>query len=202
MKKNRILIIAICSILLLLMLFSVPQIWNSFFVMELNDIDEYINNKYIDYNHGEISKSFFDEYVCLGEYIDAAFHFCDGEKMIVFGYNRQFVKTMYVLDVCYEEDSFNAVLNKFTNDKQFIYLDHRNPNTGYGFEEYCIVNDTLEHSNSAASVFIDSYHKTIRYAFVYDKDCGSSIAYDIALTLDIPENSNKNDLIFDYSKIN
>lgn len=196
MKKKRTLVIAICSILIILILFNIPQIWNSCFVMTRNDIDEYINNEYINYNHGEIAKSFFDDFVCLGNYIDAAFYFCDGEKRIVFGYNRQFVKTMYVLDVCYEENDFNAVSNELINDKQFIYLDHRNPYTGYGFEEYCIVNDTLKHSNSAASVFVDSYHKTIRYAFVYDEDCGSSIAYDIAITLNIPENTNKNDLIF------
>ena len=166
--------------------------------MTQNDIYKYINNEYINYNHGETAKSFFDDYVCLDKYLNANFHFCDGEKMIVFGYNRQFVKTMYVLDVCYEENDFNAISNELINDKQFVYLDHRNPQTGYGFEEYCIVNDTLKHSNSAASIFIDSYHKTIRYAFVYNEICGSSIAYDIAITLNIPENSNKNDLIFDY----
>ena len=196
---KKILVIAICSILTLWVLFNIPLMYNSCFVMERNDIDEYINNKYVNYNHGEIAKSFFDDYVYLGEYIDAAFHFYDGEKSIVFGYNKQFVKTMYVLDVWYEEDVFNTLSNKFTNNKQFVYLDQRNPYTGYGFEEYCIVNDTLKHSNSAASIFVDSYHKTIRYAFVYDED-SIGLAYDIEITLDIPENSSKNDLIFNYSK--
>lgn len=182
-----------------MILLSIPQIWNSFFVETQNDLDKYISNEYIDYNHGKEAKKFFDKYASISEYLDANFYFCDGEKKIVFGYNRQFVKTMYVLDVRYEENTFNDILSDLIDGKQFVYLDHRNPQKEYyGFEEYCIINDTLKQSNSAASIFVDSYHKTIRYAFVYNEICGNSVAYDIAITLNIPENSNKNDLIFDY----
>lgn len=193
MKK----VIAICLIFILLILFNIPQIWNSFFVETQNGLDKYISNEYVDYNYGEMAASFFDNYACLGEYLEANFHFCDGEKKIVFGYNRQFIKTMYVLDVRYEENEFNTISLEFIDDKQFVYLDQRNPYSGYGFEEYCVVNDMLKQSNSAASIFVDSYHKTIRYAFVYNESCGNSLAYDIAITLDLPDNSNENDLIFD-----
>lgn len=196
MKKK--LVIAICFLFVLFILFNIPQIWNLWFVETQNDIDKYISNEYINYNHGEIAKKFFDEYVCLDKYIDAAFHYCDGERKIVFGYNRQFVKTMYILDVYYKEDVFNALLNELIDNKQFIYLDHRNPKSGYGFEEYCLVNNMLKQYDSAASIFVDSHYKTIRYAFVYDETCGNTIGYDIAITLSIPENSNENDLIFDY----
>ena len=196
MKKK--LVIVICSIFIFLLLFNIPHIWNSFFVETQNDIDKYISEEYINYNHGEKANNFFDKYASISKYLDANFHFCDGEKKIVFGYNRQFVKTMYVLDVRYEENDFNAILPELIDGKQFVYLDHRNPQTGYGFEEYCIVSDTLKQYGSAASIFVDSYHKTIRYAFVQDEICGDSIAYDIAITLNIPDNSNKNDLIFDY----
>ena len=190
--------IAICFIFVFFILINIPQIWNLWFVKTQSGIEKYISNEYVNYNYGEISKSFFDEYVCLDKYIDADFHYCDGEKKMVFGYNRQFVKTMYILDVYYEEDVFISILNELIDIKQFIYLDHRNPKTGYGFEEYCLVNDLLKQSNSAASIFVDSHHKTIRYAFVYDENCGNTIAYDIAITLNIPENSNEDDLIFYY----
>ena len=62
MKKNKTLVIIICSILVVLILFNIPQIWNSCFVMKRNDIEAYINNEYINYNHGEIAKSFFDDF--------------------------------------------------------------------------------------------------------------------------------------------
>ena len=195
MKKVK---IAICLICGLFILINIPNAWNLWFVQTENDIEKYISNEYINYNYGEISKKFFEEYVCLDEYIDADFHYCDGGKKIVFGYNRQFVKSMFVLDVYYEEDVFTSVLNDLIDNKQFVYLDQRSPKTGYGFEEYCLVNDMLKQSNSAASIFVDSNNKTIRYAFVCDETCGNSIAYDIAITLNIPENSNENDLIFDY----
>lgn len=197
MKKQKIAICLICGFFILI---NIPSAWNLWFVQTENDIEKYISNEYINYNYGEIAKKFFEEYVCLDEYIDADFHYCDGEKRIVFGYNRQFVKSMFVLDVYYEEDVFTSVLNDLIDNKQFVYLDQRSPKTGCGFEEYCLVNDMLKQSNSAASIFVDSNNKTIRYAFVYDETCGNSIAYDIAITLNIPENSNENDLIFDYSE--
>ena len=195
---KRIFKIAISFMLVFFILINIPKIWNLWFVKTQNDIEKYISGEYIDYNHGELSKIFFDEYVCLDKYIDADFHYCDGEKKIVFGYNRQFVKTMYILDVYYDENVFISILNELINNKQFVYLDQRNPKTGYGFEEYCLINDMLKQSNSAASIFVDSHHKTIRYAFVYDETCGDTITYDIAITLNLPENSNESDLIFDY----
>ena len=197
MRRNRKTIGCICVILTFLALFNIPRIWNSWFVMKRNDINEYLNNEYVNYNRGELAKEFFEEYVCLEEYIEADFHFCDGEKMIVV-HNRSSVKTMYVLDVYYEEEFFNVLLSELTNDKQLVYLDQRNPFTGYGFEEYCLVNDKLKQFNSAASIFVDSRHNTIRYAFVYDEECGMMLALDIALTLNLPENSNEDDLIFEY----
>lgn len=190
--------IAISFILVFFILINIPKVWNLWFVKTQTDIEKYISGEYINYNHGETAKKFFDEYVCLDKYIDADFHYCDGEKKIVFGYNRQFVKTIYILDVYYDENVFISILNELINNKHFVYLDQRNPKKGYGFEEYCLINDMLKQSNSAASIFVDSDHKTIRYAFVYDETCGDTIAYDIAITLNLPENSNENDLIFDY----
>lgn len=203
MKKKLIccisLIGCISIVASLLLFFSFPTIWNSC-IKETHDVNDFISENYVDYNGGESAKQFFDEYANLEEYRDIAFHYCDGDKIITWYY--AYSKTMFALDVWYDEEMFFEVVDTILKDTERTTLYDKNY-TYDGFYEYIVTREDALYVNNYAAFYIDVKHHTIRYFFLYNVPHAPMEITDLSMysdfTWDIPLNHNEEDWVFDYS---
>lgn len=199
--KNKQIIICV-SVFLLILLVAFPPIWNAC-IKETHNAQDFLNGNYQSFNGGEEAKRFFDEYAYTQKYKDIAFHYYDGNKQISFYY--AWVKTIFVLDVWYEEDIFFNVVDEILADTDSKILYPQNYEYDGFYNAYTITkNDNLYVDNYAA-FYIDVNHHTIRYFFVYDIPHDPGAVTDLGMysdfTISIPWNRGPDNMVFDYSDI-
>lgn len=200
MKKKFIWFISI--VVSLLLVFSFPTIWNSC-IKETHDANDFLSGNYVDYNGGKSAKQFFDEYANLEKYKDIDFHYCDGDRKITFSF--AYTKTMFALDVWYDEDIFFEVIDTILKDTDSTTLYNSNYTcNGFG-DSYIITREDDLYIDNYAAFFVDVTHHTIRFFFLYNVPHKPMEITDLRMytdfTMDIPWNTNEKNWIFDYSDI-
>ena len=158
---KREMIIVVSSIALILIIALCIHI-NNANIPDVRDKDAFLSDEYAGYNHGEDAKEFFDSYADTGEYKDLSFYYHDGEKLIQLFLKSKFKGwTVFMLDVCYEEDQFYQIADTVLDEVGETQL----KNSVDNWCEYKIVkNDPLYQQNTAIIMF-DEERYIIRYAF-------------------------------------
>ena len=200
-KMRRTLFSILLIISVLLSLFSFPLIWNSS-VKRTHDVNDFYTGNYVEYSGGKEAKLFFDEYANLDAYRDIDFHYYDGDKVITI-YDA-WCKTMFALDVWYEEDVFFETVDEILKDTHKTTLSDNNYKDD-GFQCYIITREDDLYVNNYAAFFIDVKLHTIRYFFLYNvphepKEVANLRMYT-DFTMSMPWNGKPSDWIFDYSDI-
>lgn len=194
MKKT---ISILAKVLIPILILSFPSIWNTC-VRKTHNVNDFLTEKYVKYNGGTEAKHFFNEYVNLEEYKDIAFHYCDGDRLITIDTR---CKTMFILDVWYEDDIFFETVNKILKDTKTPTLDHNNYECDGFYVGYFVTKADDLYVENSAEFMIDVKHNTIRYCFIYDASYHYDVAGSINSTFVIPWNYTPNDWAFDYSEI-
>lgn len=176
-------------------------VWNAN-IKKTHDVNDFHTGNYVEYNGGEEAKQFFDEYANLDAYRDIDFHYYDGDKVITI-YDA-WCKTMFALDVWYEEDVFFETVDEILKDTHKTTLSDNNYKDD-GFQCYIITREDDLYVNNYAAFFIDVKLHTIRYFFLYNvphepKEVTHLYMYT-DFTMDMPWNHRQSDWIFDYSDI-
>jgi hypothetical protein len=171
-------------------------------IKKTHDVNDFHTGNYVEYNGGEEAKQFFDEYANLDAYRNIDFHYYDGDKVITI-YDA-WCKTMFALDVWYEEDVFFETVDEILKDTHKTTLSDNNYKDD-GFQCYIITREDDLYVNNYAAFFIDVKLHTIRYFFLYNvphdpKEVANLRMYT-DFTMSMPWNGKPSDWIFDYSDI-
>ena len=76
--------------------------------VETDDVANFFNKTYLEYNGGKNAEVFFNEYAYLDEYKDIAFYYKDHERKesLFEEHSKKYHHTAFALDVYYDEETF------------------------------------------------------------------------------------------------
>lgn len=201
-KKIKNIALILIGFAILYLLISFPIALHNSKIDKTHSATAFLEQTYTSYNGGIEAKVFFDEYAYVDNYKDIAFNYVDGEKYI--GLYNHF--TVFALDVYYDEIDFleisDTILSEITGQTAkefFITFDGKR---NVAFSGCKVEKGESVYEGNNASILFDPRYNTIRYVFFCnDSGTADDARYATIRTLNLKENKNKDDWIFDYSDI-